>query len=561
MYIHRIPVIPTTGTTWNHIVGTDKLHLVFEIDNTPDFINVSSIFLNTLLSYFSENPKDQLPIDIETTIKKSSPPHEARFIIAYQNDTELVLFSQGIMEAYLLRNNSWGRICKKGTYVTGRIQPEDLILLLSYEVSPSIAQIFSENVVKTIHTFNTQELIQKKVQQLGLSKYPCAILIVSDKKQNPQPSKKSFFQRQNHFLPRKYVKIAGAIIGILLIVFILFGSSLKTKTENKVAENELSSKVEKLKFDAKALIGLDNEKAIALLDQASLLLTNYSKNSNKSDQIPPDITKQIDTVNSLKQQAQGIITVIPESYFSLDWISPEAEASKITVENDFILLLDTKNGSVYKIGIRKKNPATILSNEVLTKAQSIAGYENKIFILTENNNNPFILNENATPVIPYDSQWGALIDISAYSGNMYIFDGSGIIWKYNRLSEDTYASKSAYFKDTETNPYETATSLSVDGLVWVLTKSRLYKYASGAPKPFTYSSNKPEEPKKVMSYADSDTIYIWSQNKLLAFNKEGSYIKQYVWTLSNDIKDVAVSFDTKQAFLTDGKTILTIPLQ
>lgn len=154
--------------------------------------------------------------------------------------------------------------------------------------------------------------------------------------------------------------------------------------------------------------------------------------------------------------------------------------------------------------------------------------------------------------------------IAFYEGRFYLLDAkNGQIWRAVR-SGAGYGTATAWFATPQTELYEPG-SLAIDGSIYVLSASgKLRKYTRGAVDELSVDPVDPalSNGTKIVASAASEFLYVLDakEKRLLVFEKDGTFLRQYTSDRFTDLRDLAVNADGKTAYLMNGTTVYRVPL-
>ena len=166
----------------------------------------------------------------------------------------------------------------------------------------------------------------------------------------------------------------------------------------------------------------------------------------------------------------------------------------------------------------------------IKSANLVAGYEEEGFFYAKGSGVYRIDSDGKLKkIVDNDKDWGEIIDIYTYNGNIYLLDkGKDEVWKYLR-GEDSYGNKSSYFESGQAIDFSSINSLAIDGSLYLAGNSIIIKYTSGLRDGFKVDlpESKPNFD-KVFTSKDLEKIYLWDKSKgtIYVLGKTGEYIEQ-----------------------------------
>ncbi len=152
----------------------------------------------------------------------------------------------------------------------------------------------------------------------------------------------------------------------------------------------------------------------------------------------------------------------------------------------------------------------------------------------------------------------ATIGATAYSGRLYVIDKTEQQILRYKLGTNAITGRQKWLKNS--SEFSNAIDLAVDGNIYVLySNGKLGKFFKGEEQSFRLDLIDPplEKPTKLLVLPEKDFIYILEseKNRLLAFDKNGKFLNQYLWDDLTEVKDFAIDETNKKIFLLNQATI------
>ena len=256
-------------------------------------------------------------------------------------------------------------------------------------------------------------------------------------------------------------------------------------------------------------------------------------------------------------------------FLKLDLIKTGATGHSLDLDGRLLNILDSQNGTLYQINIDRKSTEIVGGGENVKNAQFVAGSLGRTFAYKDSLG---IVKSTAgdtkteTVIKATDQGWNGIGSIASFGGNVYALDnGNNQVWKYTP-TESTFSPKTNYIKDIVSRDISDGIDMSIDGSVWILTKSEnIYNFLpdSGTSFPTSGLDKKIGDNAKIYSDAEStDLVYILdAQNsRVIAFSKTGGYRLQYQDPQIASAIDIAVSEKDQIIFLLTPNSILSLKL-
>src|SRR3989344_6087178 len=156
---------------------------------------------------------------------------------------------------------------------------------------------------------------------------------------------------------------------------------------------------------------------------------------------------------------------------------------------------------------------------------SIGIYETQVALLDE---------KTPTAVVKKSDEWKNIAALTAYGGNLYLLDsGASRIWKYV-ATENGFSKISEYLNPDIFVDFSGATSMAVDGTVWVGTSDgKILRFVGGRQETFAPQGVDPAFSASLTIYTSDEekNLYVLdaSNKRVVMLNKEGVYLGQYTW--------------------------------
>lgn len=361
---------------------------------------------------------------------------------------------------------------------------------------------------------------------------------------------------------RKFFYIIIAVILILIIGLVVgFKGKSKGNLGNLESQKILNEAIAAQK-DAKNSLSIgDNKKAkekfVEAIDRAQTIKTT------------PLVAKDAEAVISTSYQELDKLTSTTRfnTLEPIITISDNVKAFFIASGEAFFVT----ETDIYKSSLLGGKPQKVAT---LPKSKGNFTYGtnlgNTLYLYTSNQNlfefNPSTDKLNQTPIAD-DGRWETANSISNYVGSIYLLDGVvGQIYKHSSSKEvfqkgEEYLANSSGLKDS--------LSLAVDGYIYVLKNDgNVLKFQRSKLQDFSLKNiptpwDKITEPRKIYTDSDTPSLYILdiSQKRILEFDKEGVFLRQYAFPESfTKISDFNVSVKSKKIWILNDNSIYEIAI-
>jgi len=360
--------------------------------------------------------------------------------------------------------------------------------------------------------------------------------------------------------PEKTAKkrISG-VIGLLLLIILT--SSIFIGVRKKNSSDIKAKYVEKLNIakhqvdEAEEVFPLDSERARGLMSLArESVLAIQSENIQD-----PEIDQLGKRIEENSKKILTEYTADPQIFSDLTLLSENFSASNMVLAEDKILVLDVANKKLASVNIDTKRSETIAGP---SKLEGVKNFSAAADVFIQKDDGIYQMEEGRKVI---EDRWEADVAFFSYAGNIYVIDKSlSVILKYTP-SESGFANSSNWLGEGITVNLTQTLKTSVDGMIWVLTKDKIYKFSHGIPQNFSYSGIFPliTEPISIFTDDQSQNLYILDQanNRVVVVDKEGNYIAQYVSEKIKSAADLVVSEEEKKLILLAEGKLYYIDLQ
>jgi len=352
---------------------------------------------------------------------------------------------------------------------------------------------------------------------------------------------------------RRTMVTVGAILVILLVVSIGFGIRAKNVREQKGRYEERLTQAEHEFDESLSLVSLNTERARELFANskgaAEALLGEGIKD------------ERLDTLSQKLSENQGNILgeykVDSELFVDLSLQVSGFEGQEVASSGKTIFVLDKKGKRIISVDFGTKKTQVASGPDQIGEAQSLAAYEDRVFILTPDG----VSEVGKTKSQVIDKSWDGEVLVYAYAGNLYLIDKVGsTIWRYPGTGE-AFASKQNWLAPGTKVDLSQVKSVTIDGTIFLLSSSgKLSKFSLGNPTGFTPQGVFPELSTPDAIYTNEELKYVYvlerSGKRVVVLEKDGKYKAQYTSDKIGEAQDLAVSEkEGKIVILTGGKLL------
>ncbi len=352
---------------------------------------------------------------------------------------------------------------------------------------------------------------------------------------------------------------------VILLIILFFGYRLSTglikfSFNFKQQKIEITRQsIEKKLNEAEDSAFYNMKKSIELINEAKNELNQLEKEVDKRSE------KEILAIKNLISQKEKEILrkeeKKAEEFFDLAISEKNATGNRLYLNDNQLLILDHKNGRVYRLNLEKKS-IDAFSHSKLKSASLVASYEDKIFFFNQKEG-VFQIGENnqLKKLIDFDKDWGEVIDFWVYNGNLYLLDKKNDeVYKY-LVTGAGYSEKNSYFKSGEAVNLEEVNSMAIDASIYLGFTDYILKYTSGIKESFNASFPTTSiQVKKIYTDKKLEQLFVWDKknSSVYLFSKKGDYQQAIKSSFLSQADDFVVY--NKKIFLLLGGKIFIIEL-
>lgn len=345
-----------------------------------------------------------------------------------------------------------------------------------------------------------------------------------------------------------------AVVVLLIVMLIININHIIASQKLAKANKALASTIDEMEsmFEEAKIAETLGQK-----DKSLELLSQILQTANELQDTP--LQDQIDAVARDAQIELDRLTntIRLTQYTQIAQIPSEGLDIKLNENQLFIL---TKNNIVVLDEKQKQYPIdasadlTALTNFGTGKAVVLSSSPPQVLEFSNNQLRQISLN---------NGNWKNGIGIEHYFGNLYILaPQENQIWKY-RSQGESFGPPEEYIIDG--TKISQAVDLAIDGNIYVLESSgKILKFLRGRVEEFKIQNTPPtfnfQAPKQIFTTTNTDNIYILAGNTIIELNKSGSFIKQYIFELTQNITAFARADDSNAFYVVTENAVLKFDL-
>lgn len=356
---------------------------------------------------------------------------------------------------------------------------------------------------------------------------------------------------------------------ILLGISILFGWRRRVEKEREQAFLSVWEVAEHQYKEARELLELNPLRSRALLLEAKQQIdevlsdteTAYSREQRQR------LSDRLEEISSMLERVSGEYRIEEARVFlDLELVRPNSYAEALGLHEDTLVVLDRVSGVLLRVGVANKSADPVGGGVLLSGASVAAVYAGRGFVVSESGVVEVSLTgKTSAVVVETDPEWKEIVDIKVFGGNIYLLDqGNGEIFRYQGV-EGGFGPRYRWLGEGVTPDLSEATSMAIDGDIWVLKSDTILRFRRGVPEAFNISGLDLEFSNPLSIYTDdeSERVYILDRGnrRVVVLDKSGEYREQYLWEGIETVSSLVVSEDERKILLLSGSMIYEIEIR
>ncbi len=363
------------------------------------------------------------------------------------------------------------------------------------------------------------------------------------------------------------------IIMIVLGIAILIGSILyvqakqKTEAAEAVYQIQIEEVTGKREQAESYVIYGENQKALISLNEARATLTSLKP---ETDEKKAEIQKLVSELDETLFKVQKITKVSPEKIVDLATTNPQAKPDSLVLLENTILAIGGNDSSLYKISIASSMVETKDSETTGKLSHPYPTKDGGQALMTAGDNSLVLYDQKSNTItsrtVEFPNEAPMIADIALYNAKLYALDTkSGTIYRHDPTQLGYTRGSSWVKKLTNPDALKDAVSLSIDGDVYVLTKTGgILKFLGGEQQGFEIIGLDPKLDSATLLETNSamNNLYILepSRKRVVVIDKEGNFRKQFQADEWKNPMSLVVTPDEKEAYILDGATVYKFKL-
>jgi hypothetical protein len=508
------------------LVDESNLFLTVEIEAgfTPDRGRELTAFIREKISTILIENLQQFDVFISNIIKEKNLPSGFSLSVGYLKENIFYLKTVNHGKVYIRRNKKLILIIENDTTASGYIEEDDVFIFTFSKFMKLLGEEFELN--KKFDHGQILDIIDEITPEL-LSKddQGTAALFIKFKKMEDDLKPVNDFSLKNFYLrfgqQKTLTFITVFILGVILFWSVGFGYVRRSSENNQKKINLTRDLISQKLSQAEEVSFLNMSSAMSLIADSK---EEVKKLTGLGEQVK-ELEKMIsDSENKILKKEEKNYT----EFFDLTVDDKNARGVKIYLNDDRLLVSDKTRGVLYELSLEKKSLDKDQSSEIKNSIL-IALFKDKKYFYVEGGGVYQIVDGKVKKIIENDRDWGKIIDLIVFNGNIYLLDqGKDEIWKY-MSAESGFGSKSSYFQPGQSINLSQVNSLSIDGSVYLAGDAVMFRFTSGLQDAF--KTNLPDSNvnvTKIFTNKDLEKVYGWDKKKgtVYIMGKNGDYQEQ-----------------------------------
>lgn len=518
-------------------VNENNLFLSLEIEAgiTPDKGRELTAFIKEKISTLMIENLQQFDSFISNLIKERNLPTGFSLSSGYLKGDIFYLKTIGQGGVYIRRKNKLALLIKNDETASGHIEENDIFIFTFNKFmglvgeEPGLNKRFDHRPISEIIDEITPDLLAQDDQGTA------ALFLQLKKIEEEKKLVNDFFEQPEKKSQKTLTFITVFILGIILFWSVGLGYQRRSQENNQKKINLTKDLISQKLNQAEQVSFLNMPSALSLIADSKEEVKKLTGSPGQIKELEKII---VDTENKILKKEEKKYS----EFFDLTVDDKGAKGDKLYLNKDELLILDKDNGVLYNLSLDKKSFDKDQSGE-FKKSSLIVLFEGKKYFYVEGVGVYQVVDGKAKKVIENDKDWGKIIDLTVFNGNIYLLDqGKDEIYKY-LVTDSGFSTKSSYFQSGQSIDLSQVNSLAIDGSIYLAGDSVMVKYTSGSRDEFKI--NLPDgkvNMTKIFTNIDLEKVYGWNKGKgtVYIMGKNGDYQEQINSTILSQASDIVV---------------------
>jgi hypothetical protein len=486
-------------------------------------------------------------------------------IINFENKAKLQLFATHSSKIYLYKNQKIHSFLIKKNGINGELTAQDKLILGSERFWQTVS---NNNLEKAFKDKNTSNFLQKIISnQPGFTR---AICVEFDQRKQSKLVKlalqkiDSFSRKIFKSSPKKSIKIKPQILSrkkkifiskkrkyalsLALIFLLILTTSIGTgiykrkQFEQKQLEKKLVETLTYKLDQAASLKNLNPARAKTLLGEAKLSLDEYSQETKLPSEEITNLENQV--IKAYEQVAGQNIIRDPQVFYDLTLLKDNFRPNQVALSEEELLLLDQESQTLALLNIDTKASQIIAGQDLILPKSKLASIPAWAFLYS-GGKLQIIDKYEKEQIKSFRLEKTKVDQMIGYGNNAYILDiSAGQVWRFRGVKNDLSKAEKFFLYDQDLIG---ATSMAIDGSIWLLYESGgVEKYTGGIKDAFypNFGLDEPlDRPQKIFTDENQDNLYILDKknSRVVVISKQGEFVAEYSWDKIEEVEDMVVA--------------------
>lgn len=561
--------------------STDDFFIVVETWGDEAETHARSFLADVKTALERQHPKTLKELKLTLRFIKGDDVKTA-YVAGLISDVKFLVVVERAGQIWLSRHDKQAAILTTHGSGSGTLKKEDTVVLASGGMMEAVKAAELKRMLELPTPEATAEQLSRQLHTREPAPIAGAVIFHAAESVNTSPQRFSlqllkdtvlrlgnrwWGRRRRAFYTNRHSASFTLIVALLILLLVgSVGLGLRQqwqKRSHKEVESILTESTHKLD-EGMALIDLNPLRARELLAEAKTQLEIGQTKGLGGDavvQLRGQLTKvEAGLILALRRSD---VTLTP--FYELSLVKPGGVGVDMSLYRDVLAILDARNKTLYTLSISSKAARVVAGGESFKEGRFVAVHGEDIFVFDESLKKVVVPGGYLTEVVSVDPTWGEVADIAVYAGNVYLLDTTHQqIWKYSQ-TETGFSPRRNYLLPDTLPDLSGVTEMVVDGSVWVVKGREIVRFIQGGEAVWQVIGLDENLGERISLYTDDTTknIYILDQEKkrVVAVDKDGTYLSQYRWSESIAITDFVASEVLKKILLLAGGTIYAIELK
>ena len=377
--------------------------------------------------------------------------------------------------------------------------------------------------------------------------------------------------RRSFSLSRDRVGPKQIIVIVLILIFVgsvLLGLARARTGRTSSALTQTTTEAQRIFDEGMALLDLNPVKARERLAVARDMLGPITQTVSSKTKEGREVLALYKQITDNLTGAMQIARVEPTLFFDVGLLKKGAQVTHIALEKDRLAIIDGVGKTLYQLDIAAKNGKIIGGGEDYLGARLVAIHGDKVYTLADSGIHETRTTDNKTVVnvIGKNPQWGQIVEMVAFGGNLYLLDTQkGRIWKYVATANG-FSELREYLNPDTLPDLSRGSGMAIDGSVWVGTgDGKIFRFTQGKENTFVSKGVDPALGTDLVVFTSDEANHVYvldrSGKRVVVLDKDGAYAAQYQWQGDLTPSAFAVSETQKKILLVARGALYSIDLK